>query len=212
MSSSIDENYIKNHIYQTYVKSIINKDYIKDNIINEAWYQDVNIFNGEEVKKYSLCSMKLNELSMVVKNTNRSNNVTTISKIGNMKYRDIDYFEFFNYSIFHYHHYTGLLYNDNTHNNYTVFNNTNQYISYVEHYSKIPTNHASMVCMFNCVFEIEKKNIDINSTLWKSSDGKSYIKILYNIMGVIYRLNEKKSEIIVNTTCLLPEKQVYQYV
>ena len=204
MESVIDENYIKNHINQSYVKSIINKDYIKDNIINEGWYRDINIFNGEELlKKYSLCSMKLNDLSMVVKNTNRSNNVTTISKIGNMKYRDIDYFECFNNIVFHYRHYTGLLFNDNTHDNYIVFNNTNQYISYVEHYPKIPTNHSSMICMFNFVFEIEKKNIDINSTLWESSDGKSYIKILYNNSGVVYRLNENESEIIVKTSSLL---------
>ena len=88
VESVVNETYIKNHIKSNYVKSIIDKAYIKDSIINELWYQDINIFNGEELlKKYSICRMKLNDLSMVVKNTNRSNNVTTISKIGNNKWK-----------------------------------------------------------------------------------------------------------------------------
>ena len=153
-----------------------------------------------------MCSMKLNDFSMVVKNTNRSNNVTTISKIGNMKYKDIDYFECFNNIVFHYRHYTGLLCNDNTHDNHIIVNNTNQYISDVEYYPKIPTIHSAIVCMFNFVFEVEKMSVDINSTLWKSSDGKSYIKILFNNSGVIYRFNENEGEIIVNTSSLLNNK------
>ena len=87
-----------------------------------------------------------------------------------------------------------------------MFNNTNQYISYVEHYPKVQTNQAAMVCMLNFVFEVEKKNVDINSTIWESSDGKSYIKILYNNSGVIYRLNENEQEIIVNISSLLNKK------
>ena len=89
----------------------------------------IYIFNGEKLlKKYSLCHMKLNELSMVIKNTNRGNNITTVSKIGNIKYKDINYFECFNNIVFHYRHYTGLLFNNNEHDNHIVFNNTNQYI------------------------------------------------------------------------------------
>ena len=88
VASVVNETCIKNHINSNYVKSIINKDYIKDSIMNQGWYRDVNIFNGEELlEKYRLCSMKLNDLRMVVKGTNRSNIVTTISKIGNMKYK-----------------------------------------------------------------------------------------------------------------------------
>ena len=193
ISSIVDGTYIKNHINSNYVKSIINKDYIKDNIINQSWYRDANIFNGVELLKiYSLCSMKLNDLSMVVKNTNRSNNVTTISTIGKIKYKDIDYFECFNNIVFYYRHYTGLLFNDNTHDNHIVFNTANQYICYVEHCPKMPTNQLDIVCMFNFVFEFEKKSVDINSTLWDSSDGKSYIKILYNNSGIIYRFNENE--------------------
>ena len=194
VASIVDETYIKNHINSNYVKSVIDKGYIKDSIINEPWYRDVNILNGEELlKHYSICRMKLNDLSMVVKSTNRSN-VTTIPTIGHITYKDIDYFECFNNIVFHYRHYTGLLFNNNTHthNNHIVFNNTNQYTSYVEYYLQKPTYHASIVCMFNFVFEVVKKSVDINGTSCESSDGNSYIKILYNNSGIIYRINENE--------------------
>ena len=45
--------------------------------------------------------MMLNDLSKVVKNTTRSNNVTTISTIENIKYKDIDYFECVNRDLKH---------------------------------------------------------------------------------------------------------------
>ena len=99
----------------------------------------------------------------------------------------------------HYRHYSGVLFNDNTHDNHIVFNNTNQYISYVEHYPSIPSNHAAMASMFNFVFEVVKKSVDINSTLWESSDGRSYFKILYNNSGIVYRFNENEGESIINT-------------
>ena len=207
VTNLINETYIKNHINPSYVKSIIDKNYIKDNIINESWYQDVNIFNGEELlKKYSLCHMKLNDLSMVVKYTNRSNNITTVSKIGNIKYKDIDYFECFNNIVFHYRHYSGLLFNNNEHDNHIMFDNTNQYVSYVEHYPSIPNNQSAIVCLYNFTFEVIKKPVDINSTLWESSDGKSYIKILYNNSGIVYKFNENENEVIINTINLLNKK------
>ena len=207
VTNLINDTYIKNHINSNYVKSIIDKNYIKDNIINESWYQDVNICNGEELlKKYSLCHMKLNDLSMVVKYTKRSNNITTVSKIANIKYKDIDYFECFNNIVFHYRHYSGLLFNNNEHDNHLMLNNTNQYISYVEHNPSIPTNQAAIVWLYNFSFEVIKKDVDINSTLWESSDGTSYVKILYNNSGIVYKFNENENDVIINTTTLLNKK------
>ena len=207
--SVIYESYITNHINSNYVKSIIDKKYITDSTINESWFQDINIFDGEELlKKYSICGMKLNDLSMVVKSTNKSNNVTTISKIGYIEYKDVDYYDCYNNIVFYYRHYTGLLLNNNTHDNHIVFNNTNQYLSYVEHYPELPANHSYIVFMFNFLFEVEKKSVDINSTLWESSNGKSYIKILYNNSGIIYKFNENIGEFIVNTPSLLNNKTV----
>ena len=48
--------------------------------------------------------------------------------------------------------------------------------------------------------------MDINSALWESSDGKSYIKILYNNSGIVYEFNENENEVIINTTNLLSKK------
>ena len=197
----------KNHINANYVKSIIDKNYIKDSIINESWYRDNNIFTGEELlKKYSFCWINLNALSMVIKNANKSNNVTMISKIGNNRHKDIDYFECFNNIAFNFRHYSGLLIKNIVFDNYMQFNNTNQYISYTEHYPKIPSSRSHIVYLFNFVFQVEKKSI--NSTLWESNNGKSYIKILFNHSGIIYKLDENSSEFIINTSSLLDKKSI----
>ena len=57
-------------------------------------------------------------------------------------------------------------------------------------------------------FKLRKKSVDINSTLWQSNDGKSYVKILYNNSGVIDKLNELGNEIIINTDSLLHRKSI----
>ena len=62
--------------------------------------------------------------------------------------------------------------------------------------------------MFNFVFQVEKKSVDINSTLWQSNDGKSYIKLLYNNSGIIYKVNENVNEFIINTDSLLNKKLI----
>ena len=103
---------------------------------------------------------------MVVKNTNKNNNITTITELGNCKYKYIDSFECFNNSVFNFQHYSGLLINNIIFDNYLQFSNTNQYISYVEHYPVIPPNNSYIFLCLILYFK-SKKTININSILWE---------------------------------------------
>ena len=147
--------------------------------------------------------MNLEDLSMIVKNTD-SSNISTISKIAKYRYKDKAYFECFNNPIFTFRHYTTLLNNNIVPNKYIKFNNTNQYITYTEFYSLVTSiNYYA----FNFIFKVEKKQVDINSTLWDSHNGKSYINFLYNNQGIIYKINENVNENIINITSRFLDKK-----
>ena len=153
VANLINDTYIKNHVNSSYVKSIIDKNYIKDNIINESWYQDNYKYIGESIlRRCAICCINLEDLSMVVKNTN-SSNVTTISKIANYRYKDKDYFECYNNPIFEFRHYTTLLFNNIVFGNYIKFKNTNQYITFTEYYKYEAINRF----VLNFIFEVENK-------------------------------------------------------
>ena len=163
-------------------------------------YKDNYKYIGESIlRRCAFCWMNLEELSMIVKNTDNSN-IATISKIANYRYKDIDYFEFFNNPIYNFRHYTTLLINNIVFGNYKKFNNTNQYITYTEFY---PVYTYLRKYLFNFIFEVEKNSVDLNSTLWECNNGKSYIKILYNNQGIIYKINENANEKIINLTSSL---------
>ena len=203
VTNLINDTYIKNHINSSYIKSIIDKNYIKDNILNESWYKDNYKYIGKSIlRRCAFCWINLEDLSMIVKNTD-SSNVTTISKIANYRYKDKDYFECYSNPIFEFRHYTTLLFNNIVFGNYIKFNNTNQYITFTEFYTLQTINHY----VFNFIFKVEKQTIDINSTLFESNNGKTYIKILYNNQGIIYKINELENEKIVNTSSSLLDKK-----
>ena len=117
--------------------------------------------------------MNLEDLRMIVKNTDNSN-ITTISKLASYRYNDKHYLECFNNPLFNFRQYTTLLINNIVFDNYIIFNNTNQYIAYTECYPSLPPSTAHINYMFNFVFQVEKTSGDINSTLWQSIDGQIY--------------------------------------
>ena len=111
-----------------------------------------------------------------------------INKFQNHKYRFNDFYYFsceINVS-YRYKHYSFAIFSDVITDKYIHFNNTNQKIKYTDIFNK-KTELKSF--MFNFVIEPEKKSIDINSTLFQSGQD-TYIKILYNNQGIIFKFGD----------------------
>ena len=79
--------------------------------------------------------------------------------------------------------------------------------SYVMSFINKDINNLTSI-MFNFITEPLKKHISINSTLFTTSDNDSYIKLLYNNQGIIFKFNDMFeyypriyfSEVIIPTT------------
>ena len=137
-----------------------------------------------------------------------------INKFQNYKYKHDDFYYFVceNNPMFHYKHYSSLIFPEVVTDNYIEFNKTTQRIKYTDIFKK--TSELQSI-MFNFIIEAEKKSIDINSTLFSTSDNNSYIKLFYDNQGIIFRIDDMyKSypsvhfkEIIIPTTDTLLNKQ-----
>ena len=167
----------------TYVPSVVTTDYIKNKVINESYFKDLLKFQGAAIlKRCALCYWELDHESEVDKTI--STNVI-INKFQNQKYKfnDFYYFTTENNPTYHYKHYSFLIFPEVVTDNYIYFNNTNQRIKYTDIFNEYIELSS---ILFNFVIEGEKKNIDINSTLF-SCENNNYIKLLYNNQGIAFK-------------------------
>ena len=200
-------------VKDTYVPSVITTDYIKNKVVNESYFKDLLKFQGPCIlKRCALCWWDL-DIEADVDKTITTNVV--INKFQNQKHRfnDFYYFTTENNPLYYYKHYSTAIFSTIISHNYIYFNNTNQRIKYTDSFVK-KDNLISI--SFNFVIEPEKKNIDINSTLFQS-ETDNYIKLLYNNQGITYKFGDMyttpyrtyTNEIVVSTpTTLLNRKNV----
>ena len=171
----------------TYVPSVVTTDYIKNKVVNESYFKDMLKFQGPCIlKRCALCWWNLDIEADVDKTINTTD--VTINKFQNQKHRfnDFYYFTTENNPTYYYKHYSTAIFSTIISHNYIYFNNTNQRIKYTDSFVK---KDNLITLSFNFIIEPEKKNIDINSTLFQS-ETNNYIKLLYDNQGIIYKFGD----------------------
>ena len=168
-----------------YVNSIVTTDYIKNNIIHQSYFKDLKKFQGPCIlKRIALCWWDLENESHVDKTISTD---VIINKFQNEKnvFNDFYYFTCENSPTYHYKHYSFEIFPEVITDNYIHFDNTDQRIKYKDIFNK--RSELSSI-MFNFIVEVEKKSVDINSTLWEC-ENDNYIKILYNNQGIVVKFD-----------------------
>ena len=212
---TIDSNFVTGALMvkDGYVQSVITENYIKNKIINESYFKDMLKFQGPVIlKRCSLCYWDLNNESHVDKTI--GTNSVIINKFQNEKhvFSDFFYFTTEKQPNYNYKHFSFQIFNYINNDNYIYFNNTNQRVNFVDSFLK---NNDLFSIAFNFVIEPQKKNVDINSTLFQTGTD-DYIKILYNNQGIIFRFGDMHNartdyvleSIIPTPTTLLNRKNV----
>ena len=174
-------------VKDNYVQSVITSDYIKNKTINETYYKDMLKFQGPCIlTRCALCYWDLNNESDVDKTI--GTNSVTINKFHNQKHKfnDFYYFTTEKQPNYNYKHFSFSIFNYINNDNYIYFNNTNQRVNFVDSFLK---KNDLFSIAFNFIISIEKKTVDINSTLFQSGTD-NYIKILYNNQGIIFRFGD----------------------
>ena len=200
-------------VKDTYVPSVVTSDYIKNKVINESYFKDMLKFQGPAIlTRSSLCYWNLNNVSDVDKTIGV--NSVTINKFHNQKHKFNDFFYFTTEKqpTYHYKHYSFSIFSDIINDTYIFFNNTNQRVNFVDSFLK---KNDLFSIAFNFVIEPQKKNVDINSTLFQTGTD-DYIKILYNNQAVLFRFGDMNNargdyvleSIIPTPTTLLNRKNV----
>ena len=204
-------------VKDTYVPSVVTSDYIKNKVINESYFKELLKFQGPAIlKRCSLCYWDLNNESHVDKTIGI--NSVIINKFQNEKHVFSDNYYYFvtqNDPTYHYKHYSFEIFNEVVNDNFIYFNNTTQKIKYTDIFNKQPELTSFT---YNFVIEVEKKTIDINSTLLEC-ENDNYIKLLYNNQAIIFKMGKMVSfvddfdpnEIIVSTTTMLNKKNVITF-
>ena len=180
----------------TYVPSVITTDYIKNKVINESYYKDLLKFQGPCIlKRCAICYWNLDDESSV-DNTIDTNNVI-MNKFQNHSF---------------------AIFPEVVIDNYIHFNNTTQKIKYTDSFIKEDKLNS---IAFNFVITPEKKSVDINSTLFESSND-NYVKMLYNSQAIIFKFSKMITDfygdikypleiIVPTTTTMLNKKNVITF-
>ena len=173
-------------VKDTYIPSVVTSDYIKNKVINESYFKELLKFQGPSIlKRCSLCWWNLDCVADTEKIIGTSD--VKIKKFHNQqhKFNDFYYFTTINDPTYYYKHYSMSIFNTVINDNYLYFNNTTQKIKFTDTFLK---KNDLFSIAFNFVIQPQKKNVDINSTIFQSGTD-DYIKILYDNQGVIFRFN-----------------------